>query len=79
MKEIKRVSSIWIKDREPTLSDFGWQAGYGAFSVSVSNLEAVRSYIEKQEEHHRRMTFQEEYRALLRKHGAEWDERYVWD
>jgi len=45
----------------------------------VSNLEAVRGYIERQEEHHRRMTFQEEYRALLRKHGTEWDERYVWD
>ncbi|MHA3771677.1 IS200/IS605 family transposase [Verrucomicrobiota bacterium sgz303538] len=79
VKELKRASSIWIKERDPVLEDFAWQAGYGIFSVSVSSLEFVRGYIEKQEEHHRRMTFQDEYRALLRKHGAEWDERYVWD
>ncbi|RYD70504.1 MAG: transposase [Verrucomicrobiaceae bacterium] len=78
VKEVKRASSLWIKSRDSSVRDFAWQSGYGAFSVSVSNLEAVRVYIEKQEEHHRRMTFQDEYRALLRKHGCAWDERHVW-
>lgn len=79
IKEVKRISSVWIKGREPSLHDFAWQAGYGVFSVSASNLETVRVYIEQQEQHHKRMTFQDEYRALLRKHGTSWDERYVWD
>ncbi len=52
---------------------------YGAFSVSPSNAEAVRAYIETQEQHHGRMTFQDEFRELLRRHEVEWDERYVWD
>lgn len=79
VKEVKRASSSWIKTRESSFRDFAWQAGYGAFSVSASNLDTVRVYIERQEEHHRRMTFQDEYRALLHKHGCAWDERYVWD
>ena len=79
VKEIKRVSSRWIKTRDPTLHDFAWQSGYGVFSVSASNLEVVRQYVAEQEAHHRKSTFQEELRALLQKHGAEWDERYVWD
>ncbi len=78
-KEIKRVSSGWIKEREPKLRDFAWQAGYGAFAVSVSNLDRVRTYIAEQEKHHRKLSFQDEYRAFLRKHGVDWDERYVWD
>ena len=79
VKEVKRVSSQWIKQRDQAQHDFAWQAGYGVFSVSPSNLEAVRKYIENQEEHHRHVTFQDEFRELLRKHGIEWDERYVWD
>ena len=79
VKEIKRTSSIWIKDREPKLKDFAWQAGYGVFSVSASNLELVRDYVARQEEHHAQQTFQNEFRWLLRKHGETWDERYVWD
>lgn len=79
VKEIKRVSSTWIKGHAPRMDEFAWQAGYGVFSVSVSNLETVRTYIAEQEEHHRRLSFQDEYRALLRKHGQAWDERYVWD
>ena len=59
--------------------DFHWQNGYAAFSVSRSNVVEVQRYIENQEEHHYRMTFQEELRALLRRHGIEFDERYVWD
>jgi len=80
IKEIKRVSSGWIKTRAPEhCGNFSWQAGYGIFSVSPSRLEAVREYIATQESHHRKTTFEDEYRGLLRKHGMDWDERYVWD
>jgi hypothetical protein len=80
IKEVKRVSSGWVKEHDPiSCSDFTWQAGYGVFSVSASRLDAVREYIGTQEAHHRKTTFQDEFRALLRKHGVEWDERYVWD
>ena len=58
---------------------FYWQNGYAAFSVSQSNVDEVRRYIENQEEHHRRMTFQDELRTLFQRHGIEFDERYVWD
>ncbi len=58
---------------------FFWQRGYSAFSVSPSQLEAVVRYVERQEEHHRSHSFQDEYRELLRKHGIEFDERYLWD
>ena len=79
VKEIKRTSSGWVKKLSPTLSRFEWQGGYGAFSVSQSNLEDVIKYIEDQEEHHKRVTFQDEYRAFLRAYAIEFDERYVWD
>lgn len=79
VKELKRVSSIWIKQRDPSLREFAWQSGYGIFSVSSSNLDAVTRYIADQEKHHRKTTFQEEYRAFLKRHGVAWDERYVWD
>lgn len=79
VKEVKRVSSAWIKTRVPEMGKFSWQAGYGVFSVSASNLSAVESYIATQEEHHRKVSFMDEYRGFLRKHGVEWDDRYVWD
>jgi REP element-mobilizing transposase RayT len=79
VKEIKRTSSIWIKERDPRLGDFAWQAGYGVFSVSASNLDVVRDYVARQEEHHAKQTYQNEFRWLLQKHGEAWDERYVWD
>ena len=79
IKELKRASSLWIKTRDAASKEFSWQAGYGLFSVSASNVDAVREYIERQEEHHQKRSFQDELRALLRKHGVEWDERYVWD
>ena len=79
VKELKRVSSIWIKQHDPTSAAFAWQGGYGAFSVSTSALDRTREYIANQEQHHQKQTFQDEYRALLRKHGVEWDERYVWE
>ena len=79
VKELKRTSSIWIKERAPAEADFAWQSGYGVFSVSASKLDAVRDYISGQAEHHRKRSFQDEFRALLKKHGETWDERYVWD
>jgi REP element-mobilizing transposase RayT len=79
IKELKRVSSIWIKSRDSALKSFQWQTGYGAFSVSQSQSPLVDRYIAQQEEHHKTMTFQDEYRALLTKHNVEFDERYVWD
>ena len=79
VKEIKRTSSGFAKEISQTLAKFHWQAGYGAFSVSQSNLAEVIRYIENQEEHHKRVTFQDEYRAFLKAYGIAYDERYVWD
>lgn len=79
IEQIKKASSKWIKEVDTRYRPFFWQRGYGAFSVSPSQLEAVLQYIEAQQEHHRTRTFQEEYRELLRKHGVDFDERYVWD
>ena len=79
VKELKRESSQWLKPKGPELANFYWQKGYGAFSVSASNLEEVRAYIADQERHHQKLSFQDEFRFLLQKHGIEWDERYVWD
>ncbi|MCW1884532.1 IS200/IS605 family transposase [Luteolibacter flavescens] len=79
VKELKRASSLWIKNKAPLLRNFAWQSGYGIFSVSQSNVEKVTSYIAGQEEHHRARSFQDEFRAMLKKHGIPWDEQYVWD
>ena len=75
---LKGDASKWIHESFPELRNFAWQEGYGAFTVSKSNLESVVSYIQKQREHHQKQTFQEEYLELLRKHGIEYDERYLW-
>jgi putative transposase len=79
VEEVKKGSSKWIKTKCAAFADFFWQNGYGAFSVSQSSAPSVRRYIERQEEHHRRVTFQDEFRAFLKRHGVEYDERYVWD
>jgi REP element-mobilizing transposase RayT len=79
IEQIKKASSKWIKALDTRYRGFSWQSGYGAFSVSPSQLEAVLEYVNKQQEHHRTRTFQEEYRELLRRHGIDFDERYVWD
>ena len=78
IKELKRASTLWLKS-QVSVPDFSWQGGYGCFSVSVSNLDIVTSYIENQEEHHKKISFQDELRALLRKHRETWDEKYLWD
>ena len=79
VKELKRVSNLWLKEQGDEYVEFQWQGGYADFSVSQSNLEQVTRYISEQESHHRKMSFQDELRALLRKHNMEWDERYIWD
>ena len=79
VQEIKTGSSKWIKTKGPRYTKFAWQTGYGIFSVSPSHKNAVILYIENQAEHHRTVSFQDEYRILLGKHGVQFDERYVWD
>jgi REP element-mobilizing transposase RayT len=79
VEEVKKGSSKWMKSDGPRSRQFGWQAGYAAFSVSQSNVESVTKYISNQEPHHRKATFQDELRALFKRHGIEFDERYVWD
>ena len=79
IEQIKKTSSKWIKTLDARCHGFSWQRGYGAFSVSPSRLDSVLDYLNKQQEHHRTRTFQEEYRELFRKHGVDFDERYVWD
>lgn len=79
VKEVKRGSSLWLKTKDPGLGDFAWQNGYGIFSIGLSQVAAVRTYIAAQEEHHRKATFQDEFREFLRRYEIEFDERYVWD
>jgi putative transposase len=79
IEEIKKASSKWIKTLDARYREFFWQRGYGAFSVSPSQLEVVLEYVDTQQEHHRTRTFQEEYRELLRRHGVDFDKRYIWD
>jgi putative transposase len=74
---LKGDSSKWIHEEFSSLRSFGWQDGYGGFTVSKSNIPDVISYIQNQREHHRKKTFQEEYLEFLHKHGVEYDERYV--
>jgi putative transposase len=76
---VKCNSSKWVHDTFPIHRDFAWQNGYGAFSVSRSHRELLENYIATQAEHHKTLSFQDEFRELLRRHGLEWDERYVWD
>lgn len=79
LKVIKANSSRWVSDRWTARKNFRWQIGYGAFSVSKSNTAGVIRYIENQEAHHRKTTFQEEFLEFLRRHGIEYDERYIWE
>ncbi len=76
---IKGGSSKWVHETFPEHSSFSWQEKYGAFSVSESRVESIIQYIKGQAEHHRKMTFQEEFVALLKKHRIEYEERYLWD
>ena len=78
VEQIKKASSKWVKEVDVRYRGFFWQRGYGAFSVSPSQLKAVLKYIESQQEHHRIRTFQEEYLELLQRCRVEYDERFLW-
>ncbi|MGH9596178.1 MAG: IS200/IS605 family transposase [Edaphobacter sp.] len=79
VEQLKSSSSKWLKTQSPALSKFAWQRGYGAFSVGPADLNSLIGYIDSQEAHHRKQTFQEEFRAFLKKYGMEYAERYLWD
>ncbi len=79
MGQLKGESSRWMNATFSDRPHFKWQAGYGWFSVSPTDVEAARTYIQNQKEHHKKTTFQDEYRKFLKKYGVEFDERYVWD
>jgi REP element-mobilizing transposase RayT len=76
---IKKDSSKWLKTKSPSFQFFAWQNGYGAFSVSASNIEVVRKYILEQEMHHKKTKFQEEFLMFLKKTNISFDEKYLWD
>jgi REP element-mobilizing transposase RayT len=76
---IKGRSSKWVHETFPQHQYFSWQEGYGAFSIGISQVDRTVAYIRSQAEHHRKKTFQEEFREILKKHGVEYDERYIWD
>jgi hypothetical protein len=76
---IKKESSVWMKRQGPEYAKFYWQGGYGCFFLGPSQLDGLLQYIENQEQHHKTITFQEEFLAFLRKYHIEYDERYVWD
>lgn len=78
-EEVKTGSSKWIKTKGREFKNFHWQKGYGAFSIGQSNVEMLKRYIRGQKQHHRRVTFEEEYRKFLKLYEVEYDERYVWD
>ena len=79
VKEIKRTSSMWLKEKGVAYGKFSWQIGYGAFSVSFWDLNKIVSYIKDQDKHHQRMKWEDEYRKLLKKHGIDFDEKYYLD
>ncbi|QDU27404.1 Transposase IS200 like protein [Anatilimnocola aggregata] len=79
IQDVKTETSKWLKKQPACVRNFAWQAGYDAFSVSESNIPKVTNYIQNQESHHRKMTFQDEYRELCQRHKIEIDERYVWE
>jgi len=78
VEEIKGNSSRWIKTFNPYYKDFAWQGGYGGFSVSPSLHDKTKQYIANQEEHHKKMTFQDEYLLFLKEYGIEYNEQYLW-
>jgi REP element-mobilizing transposase RayT len=79
VENVKTSSSRWLKTQARGLQSFHWQNGYGGFSVSPAEVDSTAAYIRGQEEHHRVVSFQDEYRKLLQEYGMEYDERYVWD
>lgn len=79
IEELKTTSSKWLKTKHPSLQNFAWQKGYGAFSASPKDKEELFKYIETQEEHHKHVNFQDEYRKFLNAYEIDYDKKYVWD
>lgn len=79
VEEVKTSTSKWIKTKGREFRNFHWQKGYGGFSIGQSNVGLLKRYIRDQKAHHRRITFQDEYRKFLKSYGIDYDERYVWD
>jgi REP element-mobilizing transposase RayT len=79
VQKVKAHSSKWIKTKDPSLANFFWQDGYGAFSVNPSKVDVVTHYIKNQHEHHSKKDFKEEYKTLLKTYKVEYNEKYVWD
>lgn len=79
VEEVKTSTSKWIKTKGPEFNDFYWQRGYGAFSIGQSNAASLKRYIQRQKEHHERISFQDEYRKFLKAYGIDFDEKYVWE
>lgn len=79
IEDVKSSSSKWIKTKDEKFSNFYWQRGYGAFSVSPTEIEVVKNYIQNQEEHHKTKSYQDEFRAFLKKYNIDYNEDYVWD
>jgi REP element-mobilizing transposase RayT len=79
VEQVKAVSSKWLKNQTPGLKEFSWQRGYAAFSVGADHIDSLCRYIDRQVEHHRKLSFQDEYRGLLKEHGIQYDDRYMWD
>ena len=79
VEQVKTASSKWVKAEAANGKDFSWQWGYGCFSVGPKDLDTLVAYIDGQREHHKKHTFQEEFRMLLKKYGIDFDEAYVWD
>ncbi|MCK4658042.1 MAG: IS200/IS605 family transposase [Phycisphaerae bacterium] len=78
LRRIKTNSSKWIHETRPDKRHFAWQPGYGAFTVSRSNLDQVQAYIENQKTHHAHLSFEEEFISFLKRHGVPYDEKYIW-
>lgn len=79
IEEIKKSSSKWIKTKGPYYLNFAWQNGYGAFSIGQSNVDALKAYIQNQQEHHKKISFQDEFRTFLNKYKIAFNEKYVWN
>jgi putative transposase len=79
LDDVKASTSKWMKSQSPTLTAFAWQRGYGVFSVGPTDQDKLLAYINNQEEHHKAQSFQDEYRAFLKKYRVAYDEKYVWD
>jgi putative transposase len=77
LRQIKTNSSKWVHENVPEMQSFAWQVGYAAFTVSKSNVGDVEAYIHNQEAHHAKVSFEDEFKAFLERHGIEYDKRYV--